>query len=303
MSNQFADERKGLLYATYTALLWATLALFLKFSLVDFEPITVVWFRFTFSFTILSIYFSLKKKENLKILKKPPFFLIISAIALAFNYLLFQLGLKYTNPSIANIIIQTGPVLLAFIGIFIYKERITLKQSFGFVAVIAGFIIFYLDQLGHSAGIYKNLKYGVFLVLLAAVAWALYAAILKKMSTKHDPQSLNLVLYLVPALMFAPYVNFSSFLTMSIQSGFVLLFLGLNSLLAYGFIAEAFKYAPASKVSMIITLNPILTLILMAILDKFHYNWLGQEMTTSFGYIGAFLVILGAVFAISRGKK
>ena len=297
------DEKKGLLFATYTALLWATLALFLKFILIDFDSITVVWFRFTFSFLFLFVYFSLKNKENLNILKKPPLALILCAIALGFNYLLFQLGLKYTNPSIGNIIIQIGPVLLAFVGIFIYKEKISLLQMSGFIAVIIGFFIFYFDQISNGAGVYKDLSNGVILIILAAIAWTIYGAILKKMSAKTNPQALNLVIYLIPALMFLPFANFHSFVTMSFQSGLVLLFLGLNSLLAYGFIAEAFRLAPANKVSVIITLNPILTLILMAILDKFHFNWLGQELTSVYGYFGAALIILGAVFAVSKGKK
>ena len=76
-------------------------------------------------------------------------------------------------------------------------------------------------------------------------------------------------------------------------------------MLAYGSLGEALKYAPANKVSVIITLNPIITIISMAILDQFNYEWLGKEMTSPTGYFGAALVLTGAALAVikKRGKK
>lgn len=302
MINKLENESKGLLFASFTALLWGFLAVFLKFSLIDFDSITVVWFRFLMAFLVLFSITFFKKKENLLILKKPPLLLVIAAIALGLNYVLFLQGLKFTNPSITNIIIQIGPVMLAAVGIFIYKEKVNSKQVIGFISVIFGFTFFYFDQTKNGNLIYKDLSFGILLVVLAAVAWVFYAALQKKLSKNIQPQALNLVIYFIPILMFAPFVNYSSFLNLNLQSAAVLIFLGLNTLLAYGFIGEAFKYAPANKVSIIITLNPIITLISMAILDTFNFPWLGKETTSMLGYLGAILVISGAILAIMKGK-
>lgn len=302
MINKLENESKGLLFASFTALLWGFLAVFLKFSLIDFDSITVVWFRFLLAFLVLFSITFFKKKENLLILKKPPLLLVIAAIALGLNYVLFLQGLKFTNPSITNIIIQIGPVMLAAVGIFIYKEKVNSKQVIGFISVIFGFTFFYFDQTKNGNLIYKDLSFGILLVVLAAVAWVFYAALQKKLSKNIQPQALNLVIYFIPILMFAPFVNYSSFLNLNLQSAAVLIFLGLNTLLAYGFIGEAFKYAPANKVSIIITLNPIITLISMAILDTFNFPWLGKETTSMLGYLGAILVISGAILAILKGK-
>lgn len=302
MINKLENESKGLLFASFTALLWGFLAVFLKFSLIDFDSITVVWFRFLLAFLVLFSITFYKKKENLLILKKPPLLLVIAAIALGLNYVLFLQGLKFTNPSITNIIIQIGPVMLAAVGIFIYKEKVNSKQVIGFISVIFGFTFFYFDQTKNGNLIYKDLSFGILLVVLAAVAWVFYAALQKKLSKNIQPQALNLVIYFIPILMFAPFVNYSSFLNLNLQSAAVLIFLGLNTFLAYGFIGEAFKYAPANKVSIIITLNPIITLISMAILDTFNFPWLGKETTSMLGYLGAILVISGAILAILKGK-
>lgn len=295
-------ENLGLLFAGFTSLLWGFLAVFLKFSLIGLDSISIVWFRFTFAFILLFSILYLKKNTSISILKKPPLLIIFAGIALGFNYLFFMMGLKNTNPTITNIVIQIGPVLLASVGIYIYKEKISMKQSFGFISVIAGFALFLYDQVNNASYIYKDLNTGIFFIIIAAISWVLYASFQKKLSKDYDPQQLNLVIYLIPVIMFAPFVNFSSFLYLNTSSSFVLIFLGVNTLLAYGFIGEALKYAPANKVSVIITLNPIITVTTMAILDQFSYEWLGKEATSILGYIGAVLVILGAVLAIYKGK-
>lgn len=295
-------ENLGLLFASFTSVLWGFLAVFLKFSLIDFDAVTVVWFRFTLAFILLFSFFFFKKREFVAIFKKPPLLIVFAGIALGLNYVLFLQGLKYTNPTITNIIIQIGPVMLAAVGVFFYKESISFRQSMGFVAVIIGFALFYYDQVSVPEVVYKDLSLGVILILLAAISWVVYASFQKKLSGTYAPQQLNLIIYFVPIIMFAPFVDYVSFYNINLQSGLVLVFLGVNTLLAYGFIGEALKYAPANKVSIIITLNPIITIITMAILDTFNYDWLGKETTSIFGYFAALLVILGAVLAIYKGK-
>ena len=48
---------------------------------------------------------------------------------------------------------------------------------------------------------------------------------------------------------------------------------GKITLIAYGTLAEAFKYVQANKVSIIITLNPIITFGTIAILAALQVDW------------------------------
>lgn len=296
------NETKGLIFATITSFLWGFLSLVLKFSLIDFDSLTVVWFRFLMAFLVLFVWFTIKGKSSLYLLKKPPLFLIFAGIGLGLNYLFFMLSLEYTNPTITNILIQIGPILLAAVGIFIYKEKISRNQVIGFIIALIGFGIFYYDQMSGGGEIYKKLNYGVFLIFIAAVTWVIYASFQKSLVRKYNAQQLNMVIYLIPTLMFAPFVDYSLFVSISIEGLLVLLLLGSNTLLAYGFLGEALKLAPANKISIIITLNPIITIISMAILDTFELDWLGKEATTIIGYFGAILVIFGAVLVISKKR-
>mgnify|MGYP000415364326 CR=1 FL=1 len=75
-------------------------------------------------------------------------------------------------------------------------------------------------------------------------------------------------------------------------------FLGLNTLLAYGFLAEAFKYADANKVGIVITLNPIITIATMALLAGMEVNLVKPEILSINGLISAIVVISGAILAV-----
>ena len=296
-----STEYKGLAYAGLTALLWGFLGLVLKFILIELDSLTIVWFRFLTAFSILLIFFVIKKPDHLKIIKKPPLLLIIAGMSLGLNYYFYMLGLKYTNPSITNVIIQVGPLMLAFVGIVVYKEKVSLRQGIGFLIATSGFSLFYFDQLRGGAGeIYKDLNYGIVLTILAAIFWVVFASLQKKMTRKYSSHQVNLLVYLIPTLMFLPLIDFSAFLTLEASTWAILLFLGLNTLFAYGSLGEALKYAPANKVSIIITLNPIITLVSMSLLDSAGFDWMGKETSSIYGYIGALLIVSGAIFAILR---
>jgi drug/metabolite transporter (DMT)-like permease len=76
-------------------------------------------------------------------------------------------------------------------------------------------------------------------------------------------------------------------------------FLGANTLIAYGALGEAFKRLPAYQVSLIITLNPLITLVAMAALRPFAPSWLPKDRVGTLGY-GAALLVVGGVIQVLR---
>ncbi|MCT4602194.1 MAG: DMT family transporter [Marinifilum sp.] len=300
-----ASNYKGVLYAMVTAFLWGFLPIFLKVALQDIDPISIVWFRFSFAFLVLFIYYLISDRKQLKIIKRPPLMLIIAAIALGVNYIGFLKGLNYTSPSNAQIIIQSGPILLALMGVILFKERLNIKQMAGFGIAGIGLFLFYRNQLQTFIHDTNAFNLGFFWVELAAVTWVLYAILQKKLVQKYPAQLLNMVLYGIPALIYMPMADFSAFQGLDFKTWAIVVFLGVNTLVAYGSIALAFKYTEAYKVSIIVTLNPIITLISMSVLTYLQVSWIQPESMTIYSLIGAILVIGGAVTAVffSREKK
>jgi drug/metabolite transporter (DMT)-like permease len=79
----------------------------------------------------------------------------------------------------------------------------------------------------------------------------------------------------------------------------ILVYLGANTLIPYGCLTLAFKYIEASKISIIITLNPVITIIAMELLAFFQVSWIVPEAITVKGFIAAIMVIIGAIMAVA----
>ena len=305
MATQFDPDKRiyGILYAATTAIFWGFLAIFIKVTLNDVAPVVIVWFRFTVPFVFLFTYFLIKDRRKLAIIKKPPLLIILAALSLTVNYVGFATGIHLTTPSNAQIFIQIGPITLALLGIVVFKEHVSKRQFFGFVVAGSGLTLFYRDQLRNLLGSEEVYITGVLWLILAALAWAGYAALQKKMVQKFHAQQLNLIIFGLPILILLPWVDFSSFAHFTPGLWILLLFLGINTIVAYGCLSESFKYIEANKISVIITLNPIITFVVMATLSTMDLSWIKAEMLTLYSVFGALLVISGAVLVVIAKKK
>jgi len=297
------DKARGMFYAILTATMWGVLAIVLKFSLTNLSPVDVTWFRFVLAFLLLVIYFLFKQPKALGIMLHAPKLLILAALALGLNYFGFISGIHYTTPSIAQVFIQTGPLLLALSGIFIYKEKVTPRQLAGFAMVIGGLALFYNQQIAVISDTAISYKKGIFWIIIGGISWAIYASLQKKLVRTYDPMALNLVLFGLPAVIYTPFVNFEAIGMATGIEWLILFILGLNTLVAYGALAVALKYLEAHRVSVIITMNPILTFIIMAILTGMQVTWMVHETFTPLIITGAAMVLMGTVLANIKKRR
>jgi drug/metabolite transporter (DMT)-like permease len=297
------DRTKGILYAITTAFMWGFLAIVLKVSLADLDPVTVTWFRFTIAFVILAVIMAFIQPSYFKIFIKPPLLLIFTALALGLNYLGFITGIHFTTPSNAQVFIQTGPIILALSGIFIYKEKLKPLQLAGLLLAVSGLVTFYSQQIKVIASQEVIYNKGVLWVLFGAIAWATYANFQKLLVRSHPTNQLNLMIYGLPSLLYLPFIDLSPLTSLTLPYALVLLFLGVNTLIAYTCISQALKYIEANIVSVIITVNPIITFIVMGILTDMEVPWMVAEYFTFYSVVGAFMVLAGAAMTIFFSRK
>ena len=291
-----AERRLGLIFAGTTALLWGFLPIAMKVATEEIPVLTIVWFRFAFAFALLALFVGRRDVRRLVILRKPPLLGLIAAVGLTVNYVAYMAGLDATTPSNAQILIQTAPLMLAIVGVVAFKERLTRWQLLGVVIAVAGFALFSWDQ--HAAAVVDGeaLWTGNLIIFGAAVAWVVYAALQKRLSMDgFAPQDLNLLLYVLPAVVLVPTVDFALLSSLGWGMWLLLVFLGANTLIAYGTLGEAFKRLPAYQVSLIITLNPLITLAVMALLGTLGFAWVPADSVGLWGYAAALLVVAGVV--------
>lgn len=304
MSSAAAARRQGLLFASFTALLWGFLAIAMKVATRDLPVLTIVWFRFSFAFLSLVLFVGRRDRTRLGILRRPPGLVLVAAVALTANYLGYLAGLERTTPSNAQILIQTAPLILTGIGIVAFGERLSRSQLLGFGLAIAGFVAFAWDQ--HQGGVVEaqRLLEGNLWILFASVTWAVYAALQKLLAGRGwAPQDLNLLLFLVPAATLWPFADFEALASLTPGGWALLVFLGANTLLAYGALGEALERLAAYEVSVIITLNPLITLAAMATLSGLGVAWAPEDVVGAVGYLGALMVVAGILVVLRRSGR
>ena len=298
-----SDNRKGVLYAAITASMWGFMAIVLKVITYELPPLTVVWFRFFIAFVVLGTWTLLFRRHDFIIFRRPPALLFLAALFLAMNYTGFITGIKYVSPSSSQVFIQVAPVSFALAGIIIFREHVNWKHIVGFVLVLAGIGLFYWEQLQELTAGSDHFTRGMLLVLGGGFSWAAFATAQKSLLRKIGPNQLNLFIYGACALALAPMVSVGQLGGMPAVNWYILIYLGLNTVIAYGSLAMAIKFTEATRVSVIITLNPIITFVTMAILTRLDVSWIEPESFSLLSIFGALSVLTGAITVISAGWK
>ncbi len=170
------------------------------------------------------------------------------------------------------------------------------------VLAVIGFYLFYLDRLGNAQ---DNFQYSTAngWIIFAAIAWVLYMICQKRLSAKYSAQTLNLLVYAVATIALVPLVQWKEFLSGGFSGWLLLIILGMNTLLAYGALAEAVECIPLSLISILITLNPLITLSGMWMLNTFGAETLPMENISGSGYLGGAIAVCGVVLVVASSQK
>ena len=296
--------RLGLGLSLITVVLWGLVPVALAIILNKLDPYTINWFRFATSFILLGCYLvkqgNLPKLERLK--SVPLYLFAIAILGLTGNYIFFVMGLKATSPSHAEVLIQSAGVFLSLGGLLIFKERYTRYQWMGVGVLIAGFMGFFYEQLKVLATESDRYISGSIMLIVAGISWAIYALIQKQLLTKLDSTHIMWIIYGGCGIFFGAMAKPQTLTQLNSIEWIALIFCGLNTVIAYGAFAESLQHLEASKVSAILALAPIFTIVSMSITAWLLPGLVTPEHITSLGLLGAILVVAGSM-SISLGKS
>ncbi len=293
---------RGILLSIVTALLWGVLPIFLKITLHDFHAGTISWFRFLFAFLILAAIMQWKGYKPLYIFRELPWMGILGGACLSANYYWVTVGVDLSGPSNMAVLIQTASIFLVLAGVYIFHECLVLRQTLGMVIAGSGLFLFFYDQQSHIQDV-GDYYYADFLIILAGLVWVGYMVSQKFLSRQYGAQSLNLLVYAVATLTLIGGVEWEDFTRAGLTSWLSMIFCGINTLLAYGALAEAVKYIPLALISLIISLNPLITLLGMKFLPAMDFFGLQPDPIGAVGYCGGMVAVAGVLLVVYRGEK
>jgi drug/metabolite transporter (DMT)-like permease len=292
---------RGIFLSIVTALLWGVLPIFLKVTLQDFHAGTISWFRFLFALLILAAIMQWKAYRPLNIFRKLPWMGVLGGACLSANYYWVTLGVNLSGPSNMAVLIQTASIFLVLAGVYVFHERLAFSQTLGMVIAGSGLFLFFHDQQSHIQEV-RDYYYADFLIVLAGLVWVGYMVAQKFLSRKYGAQSLNLLVYAVATLTLIGGVEWTDFTRAGLTAWLSMIFCGINTLLAYGALAEAVKYIPLALISLIISLNPLITLLGMNVLPEMGFAGLQADPIGLMGYMGGIIAVAGVVLVVYRQK-
>lgn len=287
----------GLLLALSTAIMWGVLPVALTGLMTTLDPITVTFFRFSLAGALLAPYlwatgrlvdFTARLSPRLSGL------LLFAGLLLACNYGLYILGLEKTTSEAAQVMIQVAPMLLLIAGIWVFNEAFSRLQWLGVVSFVSGLGLFFNHHAGDLFVTFNDYGVGLLMVIVAAVCWAGYAIVQKFLLRQLSSQQTMLVFYVIGALVFLPFSDFAPTQDLSQWQWLLLTFCGLNTLIAYGCFAEALVHLEASRVSAIIALTPLLTVLIVQLIP---IEGIVAEPLGALSLLGALMVVYGSVTA------
>lgn len=301
------NQRRGLLLAMIVMLIWSVLPLILKILLTYMDPYSITWFRFV----IASVGFGwmLKRRGDLPRLGnlggRELGLLGIAIVFLAANYIGFLIGLDLTSAATSQVLIQIGPVLLAIGGIVIFREQFSGVQWFGFAILVTGLLIFFgsqISQLADRASEATQYRLGVMTIVAAALTWAIYGLAQKQLLASIPSQPLMLCLFVGCAVIFTPAVDISTVKGLDRIGWIALALTGFSTAVAYGSFAAALEHVEASRVSAVIALVPLGTLISSYLFSALAPELFPRVSLPPLSFLGAAAVVSGSLITSLFGR-
>ena len=289
--------RLGLALALTTAVFWGLLPIALKVTLTGMDAWTLTWYRFATASVALGAYLAWRRRLPIRApLTRRGWWLYLAALlCLVANYVGYLVALELTSPTVAQVLIQLAPLFLLFGGVLLFRERFAPLQRAGFLVLLVGLGVFFHDRIAEVFSIGTRLGLGVVVMLFAALAWAVYGLAQKQLLAELASEQVLFLLYLGAVPLLLPPATLAQLLDLDgLQLG-MLAFCCANTVIAYGCFAEALEHWEVSRVSAVVTLAPVVTLLGV---EAAAWLWPAQapaELLSGWNVLGALLVVAGSM--------
>jgi len=262
-----------------------------RFALREFPPAQLTAVRTAIAATILVAIWFTRRRPKLS----PRDLLslaLLGVFGITLNQLLFALGLQRTSVAHASILSALAPVMVLLIAAPIGQEHVTIRKLTGMAIAVAGVGVLQIDSARQAIATLS----GDAIILLSALAIALYSVLGKRVTARHDIVTVNAVSYVAGLIALLPFLlpppGFS-YTAVSNTAWLSVLYMAVfPSVLGYLIFCYALTRMTASRVSAYMYLQPLLATVLAVPL-------LGEPVTSSLASGGA--LVLAGVYVTERG--
>lgn len=287
----------GHLAALLTIIIWGTTFISTKILLQDFQPVEILIFRFVLGFFVLLAI--CPKRLKTADPREELTFVAAGLCGICLYYLFENIALTYTLASNVGVIVSVSPFFTAILVHLFMKSEERLRAQFfaGFMVAMAGIVL-----ISFNGQKLELNPMGDLLAMAAALVWAFYSILTRKISSFGYPVILTTrrtffygILFMIPTLFFLDFQPGLSRFT-DLTDLFNLLYLGLGaSALCFVTWNVAVRELGAVKTSVYIYMVPVITVVTSVLI-------LHEPLTIIAG-IGTVLTLLGLFLSEYKSKK
>ena len=256
---------------------------------------SVLFYRYAFAVFIYGLWIFFVKKDSLKITSKEFFPLLFLGLFFSLSSLTLFEAFRYIEAGIACTVLFIYPVIVAVIMALFFKEKVTKTVIFSILLTFTGILMLYNGKPGASLNLY-----GVCVVLLSALLYALYIVGIKNIkSVKHmKTDKLSFYVMLFGLLVYVFNLKFCTELQIIDKPLLWLCTIALSvfpTIISLETLTIGIKLVGSTTTAVLGALEP-LTAILFGII------FFNQHLTVKIS-VGIALVLCGVIMIITRKKQ
>ena len=288
------EQIKGHMLACMTILIWGTTFISTKVLLRDFTPLQILFTRFIIGY--LALWAVAPRLTRVKEKKEELYFLAAGLCGVTLYFLMENIALTYTQASNVGIIVAVSPFFTMFFGIWLLKQkRPGVRFFIGFLIAMTGILCISLEG---SQNLALNPK-GDLLALGAAIVWALYSTITKKISSfGYTTIPMTRRIFFYGLLCMLPVIMLSGMELPKVEQ-----LTGLNfaNILFLGLGASAMCFVSwNSAVRILGTVQTSVYIYAVPVVTTLASVWILKETVTIVGVLGIVMIVLGLLLSQNR---
>lgn len=276
-------------------ILWSTNFIFARVALRELPLMTVIGFRYVFSAVSMLPVIALGRSSELWIgheweRKDILPLLTVGLLGLVGNQVLFVIGISKTSVAHAGVITALSPVLVLIGSGVLGHEHVSGRRIAGLITAATGVVVLQFSR-GSTC---EASHMGDAIMLLSVLVFAAFNLAGKKLAERVGSLRMNIVAYSAAGVLSLPFAlwHLSRNSDASLLAWIGVVYMAVaSSVVGYLIYAHALKHLPASRVSVVIYLQPVVvSLLAMATL--------GERPGVAF--VPAIVLVLAGVYVVER---